>query len=381
MDVAFHLKTNETIYMQSDKSTFNIGIIGCGKISQAYFKGAKLFPILNIVACADIHHPAAEAQAAANDCQALSVDDLLAHPEIDLVINLTIPAAHVPVSLQALEAGKHVYLEKPLAMELAEGRKLMHYANEKGLRVGCAPDTFLGAGQQTCRHLVDAGAIGQVVAGTAFMLSSGPESWHPNPGFFYLRGGGPVLDMAPYYLTTLVNLLGPIKRVGAIAGRSFAERHATCSERFGEMLPVEVNTHASASFEFHSGAIITGVFSFDVPAHGHTPIELYGSEGSLKVPDPNTFGGQVQSFKKGGEKIWHDQALTHPFTENSRGIGVADMVQAIQNGCPHRASGDLALHILEVMNAIDASSSQGAHIDIESRPPRPEAMEASQENR
>jgi predicted dehydrogenase len=359
--------------MDSNNSSFGIGIIGCGKISQAYFNGAKLFPFLKIVACADIYSPAAEAQAAANNCQALTVDQLLAHPDIDLVINLTVPAAHVAVSLQILEAGKHVYLEKPLAIDLEGGRNILHIANQRGLRVGCAPDTFLGAGQQTCRKLIDDGAIGRIVAGTAFMLCRGHESWHPNPGFYYLKGGGPVFDMAPYYLTSLVNLLGPVKRVSAITGRSFSERTATCKERTGERLPVEVNTHASASFEFHSGAIITGVFSFDVAAHRHTPVELYGSEGSLQVPDPNTFGGPVKVFKRGDEKGWLDHELTHPYADNTRGIGVADMVQAIQSDRPHRASGELALHVLEVMSALDTSSIEGQHISIQSKPSRPDS--------
>lgn len=360
--------------MQSSQKSFGVGLIGCGKISQAYFDGAGKFPLLKILACADRHHPAAQAQAAANGCEALAVDELLAHPDIDLVINLTIPAAHADVSRAILQAGKHVYLEKPLAIELEDGRALIQLAEDLGLRVGCAPDTFLGAGQQTCRRLIDQDAIGRVVAGTAFMLSPGVERWHPNPGFYYLKGGGPVLDMAPYYLTALVNLLGPVRQVSAITGRAMNERRATCKERFGEMLPVEVNTHASASLEFHNGAIITAVFSFDVPAHRHSPIELYGTRGSLQVPDPNTFGGPVVLFQSGENPQWHEQSLSHPYPENSRGIGAADMAQAVLENRSHRANGDLALHVLEVMSAIEDSSQQGKHILIQSQPQRPEPM-------
>jgi predicted dehydrogenase len=352
-----------------------IGIIGCGKISQAYFDGAKTFKVLNIVACADLNADAAKAQAENNGCQALSIADLLAHPDIQLVINLTIPAAHAAVSRDILNAGKHVYCEKPLTVDLADAREVLALAESKGLLVGCAPDTFFGAGIQTCREIVDSGAIGTITSGTAFMLSAGPESWHPNPGFYYLTGGGPVLDMAPYYLTALVNFLGPIKRVSAVTGKASETRTATCRERAGEVLPVEVNTHASGTLEFHSGAIITAVFSFDVKAHGHSPIELYGTQGSVKVPDPNTFAGPVERFLTNDEpREWTTVELTRPYTSNMRGIGVADMASAILTGRPHRASGALACHVLEVMHAFDQSSNSGRAIEIQSKPARPQTL-------
>ncbi|MFP4358605.1 MAG: Gfo/Idh/MocA family protein [Puniceicoccaceae bacterium] len=353
-------------------SPLRVGIIGCGKISQAYFTGAKVFESLKIVACADLNPEVARAKAEANGCEAVSVDDLLGHPEIDLVINLTVPAAHGEIDKRSLEAGKHVYSEKPFTVELEEGREVLALAEARGLRVGCAPDTFLGAGLQTCRKLVDEGAVGRVVAGTAFMLSRGPESWHPNPGFYYLKGGGPVLDMGPYYLTALVNLIGPVKRVAGITSRALDVRVATCEERRGEELPVEVSTHASASLEFHSGAVVTAVFSFDVPRHGHAPIELYGTDGSLRVPDPNTFGGPVACYRIAAHKDgWTDEPLSHRYAENTRGIGAADMACAINSGREHRANGLLALHVLEVMHAIEESSRTGTHVDIESRPARP----------
>lgn len=257
-----------------------IGIIGCGKISQAYFNGAKVFEILKVVACADLNPAAAQAQAEANDCLALSIDALLAHPEIELVINLTIPAAHAEVSRKILNAGKHSYSEKPITVELDDAMELLALAENKGLLVGCAPDTFLGGGIQTCRNIIDSGAIGRVVSGTAFMMGRGPESWHPNPAFYYQVGGGPVLDMAPYYLTALVNLIGPISRVMAHTSKAFEARTATCKEHYGESLPVEVSTHCSATIIFESGAVITAVFPSMCP---NTDITLLSST-ELKVP-------------------------------------------------------------------------------------------------
>lgn len=361
--------------MSSLEDQIGVGIIGCGKISQAYFDGAKTFQVLNIVACADLNEATAQAKAEENDCEALSITKLLAHTEIQLVINLTIPAAHAAVTRDILKAGKHAYCEKPLTVEVEDARELLVLAKSKGLLIGCAPDTFFGAGIQTCREIVDSGEIGSITSGTAFMLSAGPESWHPNPGFYYLLGGGPVLDMAPYYLTALVNLIGPIKRVCAITTKAHQSRIASSPEREGEVLPVEVNTHASGTLEFHSGAIITAIFSFDVHAADHSPIQLYGTQGSIKVPDPNTFGGPVQRLiAKDKAREWKGVELTLPYSENTRSIGVADMALAILNKRPHRASGALAFHVLEVMHAFDKSSESGLTIEIESQPERPAAL-------
>ncbi len=350
-----------------------VGLIGCGKIAQAYFNGAKTFPHLALVACADINPEAARQKAEENNCRALSVDELIADPTIDLVINLTIPAAHVEISRRIIEAGKDVYSEKPLGIALEPARDLLALARRKGRLVGCAPDTFFGAGLQTCRDIVDSGSIGRIVSGTAFMLSPGVESWHPNPGFFYLEGGGPVLDMGPYYLTALVHLIGPVKRVSAMTTRTFATRTATSEARFGEVFPVEVDTHATALLEFHSGAIITAAFSFDVTAHTHRPIELYGTEGSLQVPDPNTFNGPVNVYQK-ALREWKIADLRPLYRENHRGIGVADMAAARHLGRPHRASGELALHVLEVMRAIDSAATAGNTVPITSRPERPASL-------
>ncbi len=335
----------------------NIGIIGCGNIFPAYAHGCKLFRALNLKACADINADAAAAKAKEFGLEATSIERLLADPSIDLVINLTVPKVHAKVGMQILQAGKHVYSEKPIALDVAEGKALLDLAAEKGLRVGCAPDTFLGASLQTSRKLIDDGWIGRPTSGTAFMLGSGPESWHPNPAFFYQKGGGPMFDMGPYYITALVHLLGRVEAVCAVTTIPRPERMATCKEQFGKMLHVEVPTHYSGSLIFESGAVITIAVSFDVAASARNtnPIELCGSEGSLGVPDPNNFGGPVTLIRP-GNKEWKQMPLAFDYSDGSRGIGVADMVHAIRSGRPHRCEGSLALHVLEVMNAFEESS-------------------------
>jgi predicted dehydrogenase len=357
------------------QQALNLGIIGCGNISQAYFNGAKAFEALQIVACADLDPAKAQIKAQENNCLAQTVEELLRNPDIDLVINLTVPSSHAKVSMDILNAGKHVHSEKPLAVNLADGKKILDLANKKDLLVGCAPDTFLGAGLQTCRKLIDDGWIGKVVGGTAFLMSRGPESWHPNPGFFYQLGAGPLFDMGPYYITALVHLLGPVKKVIAQTTRAFESRIATSKELFGQVLPVEVPTHNVGILEFHNGAIITMTISFDVYAHGHKPIELYGTEGSLEVPDPNTFGGPVRLWSP-HQKEWKDQSFSHPYSTNMRGIGVADMAMSIlaSKKRNHRASGALAYHVLEVMHAFEASSRQSKGVIIESQPDQPLAL-------
>jgi predicted dehydrogenase len=352
-----------------------IGIIGCGNISAAYLKAARAFPILDVKAVADLNLAAAEARGAEFGVRAATVEDLLADPEIEIVVNLTVPLAHVEVGLKAIAAGKHVHSEKPLGIDTAEARPLLEAAEAKGLRVGCAPDTFLGGAHQTCRKLIDEGAIGQPLAGTAFFMCPGHERWHPNPGFYYLRGGGPVLDMAPYYVTDLVNLLGPVARVAAITARARETRTITSQPLAGQTIPVEVATHAAATFQFVSGPVVTMVMSFDVPRHRHRPIELYGSEGTLVVPDPNHFGGQIEIGTAAGD--WRAVVTEHAYSNgNFRIIGVADMAHAIRRNRPHRASGALAFHVLEVMEAVQRSSDDGRNIDIESRPERPAMLPA-----
>lgn len=354
------------------QTPLGLGIVGCGNISQAYFNGSQAFDVMKVVACADLNMDAAQAQADKNNCRAQSVDELLANPEVDMVINLTIAKAHAEVSLAALAAGKHIYSEKPIATKLEDAKALLDAAEAKSLRVGCAPDTFLGGGIQTCRKIVDDGWIGSVTGGTAYMLAAGPESWHPNPAIFYQEGSGPLYDMSPYYLTALVNLIGPIRRVTALTKQTHAQRLATCEARFGELFDVEVPTYYAGVLEFQSGAIVSMSMSFDVHQHGHSPIELYGTHGSLKVPDPNTFGGPVVMWTP-ISKEWREQAFCSPYLENYRSIGAADMAWSILNESPdlHRASGQLAYHVLEVMEAFEESAESGQFITIASQPERP----------
>jgi predicted dehydrogenase len=357
-------------------SGVNIGVIGCGAISGIYMQNGKLFDILNIVACADLDMDRAQAKAAQYGIpRACSVEELLADPEVETVINLTIPAAHATIALAAIDAGKSVYNEKPLAISREDGRQLLSAADARGLLVGCAPDTFLGAGLQTCRKLIDDGWIGRPVAATAFMMGRGPENWHPNPDFFYQTGGGPMFDMGPYYLTALVSLLGPVRRVTGSAQISFPERNITNREHagYGRSIPVEIATHVAGVLDFASGPVATIVTSFDVWAAELPRIEIYGTEGTLSLPDPNTFGGPVR-IKRADAANWSEVPLTHGYGANSRGIGVADMAYALRSGRAQRASGELAYHVLDIMHAFHDASRQEQHIQLSSTCPRPAAL-------
>lgn len=350
-----------------------IGLIGAGNISSQYLTAVKSFPILEIKGIADLNNDAARARGNEFGVPALSVDALLADPAVEIVVNLTVPLAHVAVGLKAVAAGKHVHSEKPLGVTVAEARRLIDAARAKGVRVGCAPDTFLGGAHQTCRKLIDEGAIGQPISGIAFFGTPGHERWHPNPGFYYQPGGGPVLDMGPYYITDLVNLLGPVSRVAAITSSLRKQRLITSEPNKGKTVPVEVATHAAGTLEFVSGALVTAVFSFDIARYRHAPIEIYGSSGSLGVPDPNFFDGEI--LLSTATEDWRSVPVQHGHAEhNLRIMGVADMATAIRSGRPHRASGDLAFHVLEVMEAFQRSSDSGAHVTIGSRPERPAMM-------
>ncbi len=352
----------------------NIGIIGAGNISDAYVTGCRQYDYLNVMAIADIRTEAAEAKAAVHDIpHAYTVDELLADERIDVVINLTIPHAHAEVSLAAVEADKHVYSEKPLAITRENGRAILYAAHGRGVRVGCAPDTFLGGGLQTCRQLIDEGAIGTPVAATAFMLGHGPEGWHPNPDFFYQMGAGPLFDMGPYYVTALVHLLGPVAAVSAMTRISFPERIITSEPHHGEIIRVKVPTHVAGTLAMQSGPIATMITSFDVWGHNLPRIEIYGSEGTLSVPDPNTFGGPVRLLRA-GESTWEEIPLR--LEESSRGIGVADMVLGIHHDTPHRASGEQASHVLDVMHAFYEASNSRKQVAIHSPCTQPAALPA-----
>jgi predicted dehydrogenase len=359
--------------MAQPTAGLRVGIIGCGNISGIYLKNCRTLPGLRLVACADVMQERAEAKAQEHGIEAVPVDALMESPEIDLLINLTIPAAHAMVNQAALVAGKHVYTEKPLAITREDGMATVALASGKGLRVGSAPDTFLGAGLQTCGRLIDEGVIGEPVAAVAFMAGRGPESWHPDPGSFYKKGAGPMFDIGPYYLTALVSLLGPVARVSGTARKSFPERIATSQAHRGEHLPVEVSTHYSATLDFASGPVVTMMMSFDVWAHSLPRIEIYGSDGSLSVPDPNTFGGMVR-VKLANDKDWREVPLTHPYSENSRGLGASDMALGILEGRPHRASGELALHVLDLMESVQEASDTGQYVQVRTTCARPAAM-------
>ena len=347
-----------------------VGIIGCGTISNAYFNGCAPYDIIEIAACADLDIERAKEKGEEHGVRACSVDELLADPDIQIVVNLTIPKAHAEVNLAAIGAGKHAHCEKPLAVTRADGKKTIEAAKAKGVRVGCAPDTFLGGGIQTCRKLIDDGWIGEPVAATAFMAGHGHESWHPAPDFYYEVGGGPMFDMGPYYLTALVNLLGPVRRVTGSTRITFPERTITKdSPRFGEKINVETSTHLTGVLDFASGAIGTILMSFDMWGHSLPRIEIYGSEGSLSVPDPNGFRGPVL-VRRANAKEWSEVPLTHS-DEVSRGIGVADMAYGIVHDRPHRVNGDLAYHVLDLMAAFDDASNNNAHVKIESTCDRP----------
>lgn len=355
-------------------SKVKVGVIGCGNISGIYFKNGKLLEILDIVACSDLYIERAEAKAKEFGIpKACSVQELLADESIKIVLNLTIPNAHAEVTLAALEAGKSVYVEKPLAITREDGLKILEKAASKGLLIGCAPDTFLGGGIQTCRKLIDDGWIGEPIAATAFMTNHGHESWHPDPEFYYKVGGGPMFDMGPYYLTALINLIGPIKRVTSSARITFPERTITSSPKYGTKITVDTPTHIAGIMDFENGAIGTIITSFDIWDAQLPRIEIYGTEGSLSVPDPNTFGGPVYIKRKDSSQ-WSEVPLTHGFSENSRGIGLADMAYALLSGRQHRANGEMAYHVLDIMQGFLDSSESGKHYDVPSTCSRPSPL-------
>lgn len=344
-----------------NKKKTKVGIIGCGMISDAYFKAAKTFEVIEVVACADAMPERAKEKGEQHDVPSMTIDKLLANKDVEIVLNLTPPKAHFEIAMATLKAGKHAYSEKPFGVDFAETSQIMALAKEKGLRVGCAPDTFFGGGQQTARKLVDDGWIGTPIGGTAIVMGRGPEKW-PHAPFFYDHGAGPMLDLGPYYITALINVLGPAKSVTAVTCKG-SETRVGGPETVPRVYPINVTTHLSGMVEFQCGAVITVITSFEVYKHGHKPIEIYGSEGSIQIPDPNTFGGPVKVFRK-GYSDWENAPLSHGYTENSRSIGVADMAYAMQSGRIHRANGELANHALEIMLAFDKSSQQGQKVQL-----------------
>jgi predicted dehydrogenase len=351
-----------------------VGVIGCGVISKAYLTRLATFPFLSVDAVADLVPERAAAKAAEHAiARSCSPDELLADPDIDLVVNLTIPAAHASIALAAIAAGKSVYSEKPLALTRAEGEAVLAAAAEAGVRVGCAPDTFLGAGLQTCRRLLDEGAIGEPLGVTGFFMGAGPEAWHPDPAFFYQQGAGPLFDVGVYYLTALVSLLGPVVRVSGSARISRAKRPIGSEPLRGQLIDVEVPTHISMTLDFASGPVGTVVASFDCQGTELPRMEVYGTEGTLSVPDPNTFVGPVR-IRRTGEKEWSEVPLVDGYAEQARGIGAADMVLAGADGRAHRASGELALHVLDLMQSVHEASAEERYVRPVTSCNRPEPL-------
>lgn len=359
--------------MSNQQKIVKVGIVGAGNISSTYLENGRWLEGIEVVAIADILPEAAAAQAAKFDIpQVLTVDEIMANDEIELILNLTIPSSHAEVALAAVSAGKSVYNEKPLTLSREEGQTLLTEAEKQNVQVGCAPDTFLGASHQTARQLIDEGIIGQPVAVNAFMMSWGMEMWHPNPGFFFKAGGGPMFDMGPYYLTDLIFLLGHVAQVSGMATIGRPQRTITSQPLNGTLIDVEIPTHVAGLLHFANGAIGTMITSFDVAGTQLPKIEIHGTKGSLSVPDPNRFGGDLLLKLPGQE--WEAVPLSHAYQTNCRGLGLADMASALRYGRPHRANGRLAYHVLDLMHAFHESADSGRHIKIESRCERPQPL-------
>ena len=353
-----------------------IAMIGVGDISGIYLQNImELFHELELIGVCDLVQT--KAQAAQTKYPALKIyptmHDAFQDPAVDIVLNLTRPYEHFDVSKAALEAGKHVYTEKPLAATFEEGRILAELAKAKGLQIGGAPDTFLGAGIQTCRKLIDDGFIGEPIGAAAFMICRGHESWHPDPAFYYQHGGGPMMDMGPYYVTALLNLLGRVNGVTARVKTSFAERTITSQPQFGTVVPVHTPTYMTGILDFENGAIGSLFTTFDVHYESQARFEIYGSEGTMIVPDPNTFGGPIKVLRA-EEGRYMEMPLLFDYKENSRGLGLADMAKSISSGRAARTSADSQLHVLEIMTAYERSSELAARVELTTPFERQEPM-------
>lgn len=349
--------------------TTKIGIVGVGAISGIYLENiTKIFKEIEIIGVCDLIRERAEKAVNEYKLPKLYEDmhELFADPEVDIVLNLTRPYEHYDVTKEALLAGKHVYSEKPLAASIEEGRELMALSHKKGLLIGGAPDTFMGAGIQTCRKLIEDGYIGTPIGAAGFMICHGHESWHPDPEFYYKYGGGPMFDMGPYYLTALVNLLGNVSEVCAMTKASYPQRICTCKEHFGEIVDVEVPTYYAGTMHFENGVIGTLFTTFDVHYDGQARLEIYGTEGTLYVPDPNCFGGPVKLLRPEQGTIM-EIPLAFDYKENSRALGLADMAKALATGRKARANSDMTFHVLELMEGFATSGKEKRFVPIESR--------------
>ena len=351
----------------------NIGIVGCGQIVRAYLATFPALDAVRLVAVADID--TARAQSIADELpgvRAMSVEALMSDAGVDLVLNLTIPAAHAQVALAAIAAGKHVYGEKPLAATTAEAREVLEAAATAGVIVGCAPDTVLGTGTQTARKAIDDGLIGRAIAATATMVVPGHERWHPNPDFYYVPGGGPLLDMGPYYVSALVTLLGPVASVIGAASHTRSERTIGSGPRAGQAVPVSTDTHVTGVLVHESGALSTLIMSFDAVATRAANIEVHGETGSLIVPDPNNFDGDVLLHRLGAAD-WELLPESAGYAGSGRGFGVQDLALTPAGQEP-RSGGRLAFHALEIMESVLASARSGQSVAIDSTCERPAAV-------
>jgi predicted dehydrogenase len=367
--------------------TYGVGIMGAGNISSAYLRLAPLFKGLEVRGVADIIPAAAKKRSEEFNVKAMTPDELLKNSEIDVVVNLTIPSTHYQVSMDAISAGKHAYSEKPFVLSLKEGKALKKAADARGLRVGSAPDTFLGGAHQQVRNLIDTGKVGKITHGTTHVMSRGMEHWHPNPDFFFQIGAGPVLDVGPYYVTDLIHLIGPVKRVTAFTGMASKTRIVTTPgvPMTGKKIKVGTPTTIHGVLEFHSGAIITIGASWDTFSHGHHNIELYGTEGSVYVPDPNFFGGDILVTDKSGTKN-KVEPWEHPFGKANQGLdtatpranyrtaGLADMMQAVDKKRAARCGLDVALHAVDVMTSLLKAGETGKVITLTTTCERPKAL-------
>ncbi len=357
-------------------STLRVGVVGCGVISHHYAQNAAAFDSFELVACADVDVAAAERLAAEHGLVVASVGELIADPAVDAVLNLTPPAAHARLNRAALAAGKHVYSEKPLATTVSDARKLVAQAGRLGLRVGGAPDVFLGSAYQTARALLDDGAIGEPLSVSAAMLVGGQWTWHPNPDFFFADGAGPLLDMGPYYLTALVALLGPVAHVAGFASTRVTDRQIEIGPRAGERFAVSTPTHTSAALELESGVTANLVASFDAPGQYVCDFVVHGTHGVLALPDPNAFDGPVRLRR--GTQGWEDVPIASRGARDARGIGLHDLARSIDTGVPHRASGELACHVVDVARSILAAARKGRAIAVETSARRPSPLPAEE---
>ena len=371
---------------------FNIGLIGCGHISETYFRAQDFFNNIKIVKCADINANAANDCSKKYNIKAVSVEEILQDKEIEIILNLTIPRAHFEISRKALLAGKHCYSEKPLCINFEDGKKLLEISKKNNLYLGSAPDTFLGGGIQKTRNLIDEGLLGKIELGNAIFAFPGVQSYHPSPEPWFAKNeGGPVIDMGPYYITALVNLLGPAINVSSKSKKVFKEREIGIGKRKGAKFKVECETTYVSTIEFQNKSLIQMTLSFDVKDHKRNHIELYGEKGSIIVPDPNMFGGSVFTcLELGGKWLEHktdnlelgkiniksqsSRANESPTNANYRGAGLSQMAYSIEHKKKHLCNEDLSLHVLDIIRSIMKAAETGKTEIVNTKCNKPEPL-------